>query len=266
MKNVKAKKQRKNAFLKDKKPRFAWLAFLRKLVLPCVWIGFGTTAGVYLFPVAVEVFNPPIQKVVVNGDFLYLEKTEVVKNIDIYADDRLLDVKLRQVQEKLEAMPWVFSAQVVRTWPGKITINVKEQKPIAKWNQDYLLNHYGELFARQNKVVRGVPELSGEQQQAEDVLDRYQEFSSLLVPYGLQILSLKQNARGGWFASLSNDMELILGRDEALNKMRHFVVLYDQELQFANKAAEVVDLRYGNGAAVRWKPTRSEMEEVASRG
>lgn len=266
MKKVAQKRnRRRNAFIKQKRNKHTVFSILKRLFLPFVLIVSGAVGGVYLSPVLVAVFNPPIQKVIVNGDFLYLEREEVIKNINIYTDDRLLSVDLAEVQRNLEKMPWVFSAQILRNWPDGITIKVQEQKPIAKWNNDFLLNQYGELFSRQGKVVRGMPELFGYEQGEKEVLQRYLEFSGLLVPYSLQVVSLKQNARGGWFARLNNGVELILGKDNALEKMRRFVILYDAELQFSDKEVEVVDLRYGNGAAVQWKNLDVKVNEVASR-
>lgn len=251
------------------------LNLIKKGFLPSLCLALGLSAGVYLFPLLTTVFNPVVEKVIVSGDFLYLEKQEVVDNVDIYTESRLFDVDLDRVQSQLETMPWVFSAQVLRKWPGKIVINVQEQTPIAKWNQDFLLNQYGVLFARQGKVVRAMPALSGSSDTALDgdisasgadqVLQRYQEFSSLLTPYGLQMVSLQQDARGGWSARLNNQTELVLGRDDVLKKMRHFIVLYEQQLQLSTAVVDSVDLRYGNGAAVKWKK-QNDAETIAARG
>lgn len=262
------KSKRKNVMLKTGIAKQGFLAvcvsLLQKMVFPVLFLGLGVLGSVYLFPVMVTVFNPTVEKVVVNGDFLFMEKREVIENIDIYADERILDVNLSRIQTKLEAMPWVFAAQVSRQWPNQIVINVEEQKPIARWNEDSLFNRYGQLFQRQNKVVRNLPELAGFDSNEMRVLERYQQFANLLAPYDLQIVRLENNGRGGWLVDLNTQTRLMIGRGDALEKMRHFIVLYEEALQFSDKAIVSVDLRYDNGAAVSWREDQTASALVAA--
>jgi cell division protein FtsQ len=65
-------------------------------------------------------------------------------------------------------------------------------------------------------------------------------------------LSLEQ--RGAWTLTLSNGIEVELGRDQVTQRFDRFVTVYQERL--ASRANEVkgVDARYSNGVAVKWKP------------
>ena len=61
-------------------------------------------------------------------------------------------------------------------------------------------------------------------------------------------------------------VELLLGRDQIIEKMRRFTAIYQQELvQESDKIARI-DLRYANGLAVAWRepsPTTTDEAVVA---
>ncbi len=255
---MKKRKTAKNRFNTPKQR----LVGLRKMIAPLLLLSLGIPMGIYAYPFLEDKFNAPVSKVTIEGDLMYLERKEVVQNIRVYSDDRLLDVNLHSIRADLESMSWVYSAQVVRRFPGTIAISVVEEKPIARWNQDQLLNMYGTVFDREGKVVKGLPQLSGNNSDKNRVVSRYLEFSQLLSPLGVNIEHLDKDPQGSWTLMLNNEVQLILGNDNILEKMQRFVVLHDKQLQYAPRKVAVVDLRYGNGAAVRWH----EESDVAARG
>ena len=220
--------------------------------LPVFFVVLGLVIAFKLFPYIEQQFNRPIAKVMVLGNLNYLDKAELISNVDVYANDKLFDISLGLIQHKLEKMPWVYSVQVERRWPDLIKIFVVEQKPITHWNDSELLNQYGENFDRQEKIVRGLPYLSGREGNEMHVMERYLEFSELMALLGMRISELDYDEQGSWMVVLDEKINLKLGSDDVLEKMRRFVFLYQQDLQYAGRAVEVVDLRYGDGAAVRW--------------
>lgn len=60
--------------------------------------------------------------------------SDVVKGMPIF------DISLADVQEKVEALPWVKTAVVERHWPSTLYIRIVEKTPIAVWqnNKKYL--------------------------------------------------------------------------------------------------------------------------------
>jgi cell division protein FtsQ len=62
----------------------------------------------------------------------------------------LIDVNSIAVALKVESLPWIASATVVRHWPKSVTIAVTERVPIAEAN---VAKHSWELFDRQGRAL-----------------------------------------------------------------------------------------------------------------
>ena len=61
--------------------------------------------------------------------------------------------------------------------------------------------------------------------------------------------------------SLSNGLELVIGRDHVMEKMRRFLVVWMTTLKGKAEQIARVDIRYDNGISVEW--TEKAMQEQA---
>jgi len=231
-----------------------WLHKGERYGAPLLLLMVGTLLGLYAFPYIRAHINQPVVRVLVEGDLKYLERREVMDRVPVFQGDRWLEVDLNHVRQEVEALPWVYSAQVSRQWPHTLHIRLQEQKPIAIWNEQQLLNQYGHVFDRDNKVVKNIPVLQGAEGSEQNVMERFLEFSRLLAPLRLQPARLELDERYAWNVTLDNGVLIKIGNNKALERMQRFVFLYQQELVKAPRPVAVVDLRYGSGAAVRWQP------------
>lgn len=223
---------------------------------PVLLMAIGTLLGLYAFPLIKSHINQPVGRVVVQGDLHYLERREVMAQVPVYQGDRWLDVDLNAVRADIETLPWIYSAQVSRQWPHTITVKLEEQKPIAMWNDQALLNQYGEVFERDGKAVKDLPVLLGGEGSERLVMERFLEISRLLAPLRLRPVRLELDARHAWNVTLDNGVLVKIGSHQTLERMQRFVFLYQQELSRAERGVAVVDLRYGSGAAVQWQSAR----------
>lgn len=239
--------------LSSRSPR--WLKTGERYGVPLLLLVVGTVLGIYTFPYIKEHINQPVARVLVEGDLKYLERREVMEQVPVFQGDRWLDVDLNQVRSEVEAMPWIYSAQVSRRWPHTLHIRLEEQKPIAIWNQQQLLNQYGQVFERDEKVIKDLPVLLGIEGSERNVMERFLEFSRLLAPLHLRPVRLELDAQQAWNVTLDNSTVIKVGNGHALERMQRFVFLYQQELAKSPRPVAVVDLRYGSGAAVRWQPS-----------
>jgi cell division protein FtsQ len=53
--------------------------------------------------------------------------------------DRLVTVPLDRIAERVQALPWIESATVSRSWPGTVSVSVVERTPVAAAPIDFLV-------------------------------------------------------------------------------------------------------------------------------
>jgi cell division protein FtsQ len=81
----------------------------------------------------------------------------------------------------------------------------------------------------------------------------YREIVLLLQPANLKIIELRYDDRGIWRLALSNGLEILIGRDHIVEKIRRFLIIWMATLKNNSSDVDSVDIRYDNGIAVRWK-------------
>lgn len=232
------------------KPSFGFLKRLAWPVLLAV-LGFGAyEAAQRLLPYA----DRPIAKVNVQGDLSYISQQAVQQRIAPYIAASFFSIDLAGMRRELEQMPWIAHAEVRRVWPDQVMVRLEEQLPIARWGDEALLNNQGQAFApRELAHYEQLPQLWGPQRAQEQVMQQYQMLSQMLRPLGFSIARLELRERGSWFLSTGQGVELLLGRDHLVEKMRRFISIYEKTLKDQIANIERVDLRYPNGLAVAWR-------------
>lgn len=224
--------------------RFGWPLLLAVLGLS-VYLG-----AQRLLPYA----DRPISRVSVQGELSYISQQAVEESIAPYVSASFFSVDLAGLRAELERMPWISHAEVRRVWPDQVSVTLQEQRPVARWGDGALLNNQGRAFATNGAAhYEHLPLLSGPKRAQRQVMQQYQMLSQLLRPLGFTISSLELRDHGSWFISTAQGVEIILGRDHLVGKMRRLASIYDKVLrqQIANIAR--IDLRYASGLAVAWR-------------
>ena len=234
------------------------LSGLKRLVWPLLFLLLG--GATYMLAQRVLPYaDRPISQVSVQGDLSYISQQAVQQRIAPYLTASFFTVDLAAMRGELEQMPWIAHAEVRRIWPNQLSIQLEEQLPIARWGNEALLNNQGQAFTpRELANYQNLPQLFGPQRAQQRVMQQYQLFSQMLRPLGFSVAQLELRERGSWFLttgvnSTGQSIELLLGRDHLLEKMRRFVAVYEKTLkpEIANIAR--IDLRYANGLAVGWR-------------
>ena len=233
-------------------------AFFKRLLWPVVMValGLGTYEGAQRL---VPYLDRPITRIAVQGDLSYISQQAVQQRIAPYASERFFSVDLASMRAELEQMPWIARAEVRRVWPDQVVIRLEEQLPVARWGDEALLNNQGQAFAPRDLAnYEHLPQLYGPQRAQQRVMQQYQVLSQMLRPLGFSIARLELRERGSWFlttgaGSAGPGIELLLGRDHLVEKLRRFIAIYDKTLKDQITNIARVDLRYANGLAVGWR-------------
>lgn len=209
----------------------------------------------------------PISKVSVRGDLTYVDQLAVQERMEPFVEANFFKVDLDGLRQDLEQMPWIAHVEVRRVWPDQVTVHLEEHLPIARWGDEALLNNSGQAFAPSDLArYEHLPQLHGPKRAQQRVMQQYQMLSQMLRPLGFSIERLELRERGSWFVTTGQGVELLLGRDQIIEKMRRFTAIYQQALAQESEKIARIDLRYANGLAVAWhepSPTAAELSAVA---
>ncbi len=196
----------------------------------------------------------PIQQVQVKGEFVYLNKSDLYKAMGDLANAGFFNVDVRAVKQAAETLPWVDSASVRRIWPDTLLIDIREQIPLARWQDGGMVNRLGDVVPVTTvDALADLPVFSGPEGSAKILAERYQLLSVPLAKMALTVVALTLSERRAWQVSLDNGMHLLFGRAMLDTQLSRFAGAYSSMPTEKLENIQSVDLRYTNGFAVRWK-------------
>ncbi|MBC2770364.1 cell division protein FtsQ/DivIB [Pusillimonas minor] len=188
-------------------------------------------------------------------------------------------VNLDEARRLLETVPWVRNVSIRRVWPNTLQVEFEEQQPLALWNEDQMINTWGEAFrANQGELPddAALPEFSGPQDAERLVVQRYAELVRWFAPLGLTVREIHLSPRYAWSVKLSDGLLLNLGRDPAADvadphgrsgalpfakRIERFVQAWPVLAQQMQQKVASADLRYPDGFAVTLAPVSSSSSE-----
>ncbi len=240
-----------------------WLAALGRAFRAVLAVGIGlVVAGVLAITGQwlSDARTLPLRAVQVEGVFEHVSAEAVRTEVASVIQGNFITVDLPRVQAAVEALPWVRYANVQRVWPDVLSVTVTEQVPLARWGRESLLNEAGLPFTPPAATFpTGLPGLHGPRGSGRLVALTHRDMSEIVAPLGHRIESLNLDERRAWSLTLDDGMRVMLGRGDGYQRLLRFVRFYHRALQGRAAEVELVDLRYSNGFAVRWKDAESAL-------
>lgn len=235
-----------------------WLLALALVALPVVavlngWIGASQW---------------PLKKLRMTGQFERVDEALLRRTLLPYAQRGFFAVDLPKAQGAVAKLPWVERAEVRKRWPDILEVRVIEHRPFARWGEDRLLSLQGRLFpiAPGLDVPPHLPQLGGPDARVADVVALYNESHALFQPIGIEVKRVDLDARGSWTLSLSNGVQVVVGRSEARARLTRFVHLMPQLTAQRMQTLVRADLRYTNGFSLSWAPMQSPETAMKQQG
>lgn len=217
---------------------------LTLVVLIAVWVAFS--------PARV------ITEVQLNGDLERLKPTDIKEMVSPYVGQSFWRIDLERLHADILHLDWVYKVKVKRRWPNKLILEITEQKPVARWSEDGLLNQEGDIFypydidSFQRMVV-----LDGSAIQSRALLQKLQVFQDAFSKLNWTIDSMTAQADGVWRIHFLSGATLLLDDDDWQGKLDRFIRAYPKTQQDLRKFAHVFDLRYSNGFVIKQKTPQS---------
>ena len=232
--------------------------------LAAVIVAVGVVAGTYRF--SAEMLDRPIESITIEGPFQRVSALQVEEAIGPQLGAGFVSADLTRIQQDIVALPWIDDASVARRWPGRLEISLTEQVPAAVWGGRGLLNTRGDLFVSEARHLPAeLPRLEGPEGSSAEVAARYLALKERLLPFGLDLREVTLDARGAWRMTLTNGVELRIGRRDVDDRIERFVSVAAEIVSSREAEIAFVDMRYGNGFTIGWKggeavPERADAE------
>ena len=221
------------------------------------------TTGVLVMGAVIRNIDKPLTNVVVSGKFSYLDQQVLISLLTDEIQGGFLSLDLSEIKLTIEAHPWIRQVNLTRQWPSTLLADVSEEVPIARWGKEAFLNYQGKKLEMEYAgSLRSLPELESPFVSSEKMMRQYQALTLQLAPTGLTIERLICDSDGLWSISTSEGFDLIIGRNQILQRMRRFALAWDFGLGTRRQVIRRVDLRYPNGLAVSWKSESFDESET----
>jgi len=208
--------------------------------------------GVLVWAVRQPVFA--IRRVIVDGALTRVNPAHVSAVVREELRGTFFTLRLADARASLQRVPWVKNVALRRRWPDALEVTLAEYEPLARWNDNALVDGDGETFSADYDGE--LPQLTGPEGSAALVADRFRDFRKTLAPRSLSIAELRLSPRGAWQlrTSGSTPLTIELGRNTPGERLARMVSYYSRTLGALARAGtrvEYVDLRYRNGFAAR---------------
>ncbi|WP_148254676.1 cell division protein FtsQ/DivIB [Aidingimonas lacisalsi] len=223
--------------------RSSWLG----VVLLVVLLGAGGRA-LWLW------LDRPIERVSVGGELHHVSASYLREALSpLLRGQTWLSVDLGELREQARDIGWLAEVSVAREWPNALSFELVEQRPVARWNDDSLLNSAGISFESGPVAPPpGLPDLAGPPNSGKEVLDYLDTLQVRFETLGVEVTQLRLEARGAWRLQLDDSVWIMLGRNDRDARLARLMAAWQRQLGSQASQIRYIDLRYPNGVAVAW--------------
>lgn len=231
-----------------------------------IWVVLRSIAGLatliaisYGIDWMLRVENFPVRNIRFEGPFERVTQAELNAAVLSLVQGNFFLVDLDAVRERVEALPWVYRAEVRRRFPQDIAIQFTEEQLAARWPNGAWVNTNGDVVHVSGAdLPTDLPLLSGPDGTSLQVLTAYRDFRDALAPSGLTVATLTLTPRRSWQLGVAGQADdqrltLVLDHEEPRSRLERFARAYRGGLVSQLTAIQQVDLRYTNGFAVQWR-------------
>lgn len=196
----------------------------------------------------------PLRVVEVKGELQHLAHDEVSRVAGSVIDGGFFSCDMQKLRNAVLDIPWVDDVSIRRVWPDKLSMTVTEQVPVARWDEDGLINVRGEVFRPQSMAGhQSLVLLNGPAGSEQRVVAFLQTAVSATRARGLHIREIELDQRRHWWMRFDDSLTLSLGRDDRAQRLTQFLRVYPRLVADPQRRPERVDMRYAYGFAVRWQ-------------
>lgn len=180
---------------------------------------------------------------------------EIAQMLGIKRGDLMLYVDVDEARARIEALPWVKSAEVRRVWPDRILVRIVERSPVAIWQKDgatVVIDIEGKPIAGEDPSrFASLPLVVG--QGAETAVASLLKLVATQPNLKSRVKSAVRVGERRWNLQLDNAVEVRLPEEGAEAALAELVRL-DREQSVLSRDIKAIDLRYPDRFIVKLPP------------
>lgn len=193
--------------------------------------------------------------------------TEVTGRLNIKRGDLMLYVDVDEARARLEALPWVASAEVRRVWPDRIEVHITERKPVALWQMEgslAVIDASGKPIAGEDPArFASLPLVVGKG--AETSIDALLALIATQPNLKSRVKAAVRVGERRWNLRLANGVEVRLPEEGAEAALAELVRLEREENVLA-RDIRAIDLRFPDRFIVKLPPSSPLIAPAPSAG
>ena len=204
-----------------------------------------------------------ISEIALSGDHA-LGRKQVLDIAGITGRSSLLFLDARQVRARLMANPWIANATVLKLYPSRLTIGIKEREPFALWQKDGQVS----IVSADGTVLQdGVPPAfanlplvvgKGAERQAPAMLALVARYPAIARQVEASVLVADRR----WNLHLKNGIEVLLPEREPERALRRLIDL-DRTRKLLSRDIVAVDMRLADRVTVRQSDAAAAARDAA---
>lgn len=196
----------------------------------------------------------PIYHIHVRGDYQYMDKQAIKQILQPVLNQGFFYTDIDQLQQQLQALPWLASADIRKIWPDSLVITLTERIAFARWGNDSIMSRKGKIFTPKHldSIPNNLPQFNAPLEHADDVFSAYKRMNQQLQPLGLSVVDIDLSSRLAWCIVLSDGIIITIGREHLFDRLQRLIDVYPKVVGDKADKVEGIDLRYSNGLAVKW--------------
>ena len=181
-----------------------------------------------------------------------VSREDILSVAGVTGRSSLLFLDAGQTRARLLGNPWIAQAAVLKLYPGRLRIEIKERKAYALWQKDgrvYVIAADGtvlETFVPARFATLPLVVGDGAEHAAHDILDLLKRYPAIAKWVDASVLVAERR----WNLHLKNGVDVLLPEGEPAQALARFVEL-DRDKKLLSRDIVKVDLRLADRVTVR---------------
>ena len=248
------KNARKNQARKNKPAEIQELVWLKKHLTVKIIFTILLLSGALMAPFYLSESDiMPIEKIRIQGAFKQLDTGRVKARLEKYLGAGFFSLNIQSMQQQINQQPWIKSVSIQRVWPGELNVHIVEKSAFARWDNQHLLSTDADVFAADSQAFSTLPLINGFKGKSAELLQRFQQLQQRFSALGLSLDEMKEDSKGALLLRLNKQLLVKLGSEQTAQKINHLLAVFATVIQPQIDRVEVIDFRYSNGFAIKWK-------------